>query len=207
VSRAPADRATVIVRYDIEAAGANPSAAPLKPMTIRFDRGGGWFPLGALVAEAKVTFVGARENVAPNGSNAIDVIVPEIVGPFPATKATDAPPICELVTVTTCVPTVGANVQCTDDRPLLSVVDVVALSDPPPTTVHASATPLTVFPAASITRTTSAESSAVARLPAWLLPDTMTMDVGVCGMVGESWQASNAAADNTTAVVAREFMK
>ena len=71
-----------------------------------------------------------------------------IVGPFPATNDTDAPPICALVTVTTCAPTAGDNVHWTDDYPLLSVVDVVALSDPPPTTVHLSETPLTDFPAA-----------------------------------------------------------
>ncbi len=40
------------------------------------------------------------------------------------------------MTVTTCGPTADANVQLTDDSPLLSVVDVVALSDPPPTTAH-----------------------------------------------------------------------
>jgi hypothetical protein len=99
------------VRYDIEAAGANPSPVPLKPITIRFDRGRGGFALGDLAAEANPTFAGEREKVAPNGLKAIDVTMPEIVGPFPATNDTDAPPICELVTVTTCVPAVGDSVQ------------------------------------------------------------------------------------------------
>jgi hypothetical protein len=134
------------------------------------------------------------------------VTVPMIVGPFPATNDTDAPPICALVTVTTCGPTAGDNVQWTEDSPLLSVVDVVALSDPPPTTVHLSETPLTDFDAPSSTRTTSAESSAVATFADWLLPDTTTIDVGVCGIVGESWQARSAAAVNATAVVARKLM-
>ncbi len=159
-----------------------------------------------LVLAANPTCSGDREKVAPNGFTAIDVTVPMIVGPFPATNDVDAPPICALVTVTTCGPTAGDNVHWTEDNPLLSVVDVVALSDPPPTTVHLSETPLTDFPAPSSTRTTSAESSAVATFADWLLPDTTTIDVGVWGTVGESWQARSAAAVKATAVVARKLM-
>ena len=160
--------------------------------------------LRALFANAAPSV--AREKLGAKGFTAIDVTVPMIVGPFPATKDTDAPPICALVTVTTCAPTAGDNVHWTEDNPLLSVVDVVALSDPPPTAVHLSETPLTDFPAPSSTRTTSAESSAVATFADWLLPDTRTIDAGVCGTVGESWQARSAAAVNATAVVARKLM-
>jgi hypothetical protein len=204
LSRAPADRAVAIVRYAAEPTGANPSAALLNPITIRFDCGR--FVEAPLVVAASPTCSGDREKVAPNGFTAMAVTVPMIVGPFPATNDTDAPPICALVTVRTCGPTAGDNVQWTEDSPLLSVVDVVALSDPPPTTVHLSETPLTDFDAPSSTRTTSAESSAVATFADWLLPDTTTIDVGVCGIVGESWQARSAAAVNATAVVARKLM-
>ncbi len=91
LSRAPADRAVVIVRYAAEPAGANPSAALLKPITIRFDRG--LFVVTPLVLVANPTCSGDREKVAPNRFRAIDVTVPMIVGPFPATNDTDAPPI------------------------------------------------------------------------------------------------------------------
>src|SRR5262249_3410219 len=102
LSRAPADRATVIVRYDIDAAGAKPTAAPWNPITIGFDWGGaGRFAIVDFATDANAPRSGKRENVAPNGLNAIDVTMPVIVGPFPATNDTDAPPICELVTVTT----------------------------------------------------------------------------------------------------------
>src|SRR5689334_12895416 len=79
-----------------------------------------------------------RENVAPNGDTPLDATLPVIVAPLLAMNDTDAPPICELVTVTTCVPAVGDSVHLFVDLPSLSVVVVGCDTVPPPVTVQES---------------------------------------------------------------------
>src|SRR5262249_12328752 len=129
-----------------------------------------------------------------------------MVEPLPATNDTDAPGTLVLVTVTTCVPMVAASVHFTDDCPFASVVEVVALSEPPPITAHPRGPPAPARPPPSRPRTTSDESSAVEMFAAWLFPDTMTSVVGVLGMVDESWQAQRAAAA-AAAINVRPFME
>src|SRR5215831_5555020 len=124
---------------------------------------------------------GDRENVA-KGVFGAAVTVPESVAPLLATNETDAPAICDDVTMTTCVPAAGARVHFTDDLPSLSVVVAVADSVPPFVAAHVRATPETDLPAASTTCTTSAESSGADRSPDWFAPEMILMVVGVCGI-------------------------
>jgi hypothetical protein len=131
---------------------------------------------------------GDRENVA-KGVVGDALTVPEIVEPLLATNDTDAPAICDDVTITTCVPALGDSVHFTDDLPSLSVVVAVADSVPPFVAAQVSATPDTDLPAASTTCTTSAESSGAERSPDWFAPETILMVVGVCGIGVWSWHA------------------
>src|SRR5512133_3696065 len=85
-----------------------------------------------------------REKLAPNGKPPADVTVPLMVAPLFATNETDAPVAsCELVTVTTWIPAIGASVHVTVAFPSLSVVLVAAETVPPPVTVQVIGTPAT----------------------------------------------------------------
>src|SRR6185503_11373534 len=141
-------RATDMERYAPEPAAATPSLSLRKPTTMRFDIGRRvtvrWLPMPSDRA-------GERENVAPKMFVFAGVTTPLIVAPLLATNDTDAPEMLALVTVTTCVPAVGASVHVTFDLPSLSVTVDVADNEPPPTTVHVSVTPDTERPAPSST--------------------------------------------------------
>src|SRR6516162_3241493 len=128
----------------MDAGAASPIASVLNPTMMRsVDGRRVTLRVGDALSDAERG--GTRENVA-NGVTGAALTVPVIVAPLLARNDTDTPAICVDVTVTTCVPAVGASVHFTDDLPSLSVVLDVADTVPPPVGVHVSATPETDLP-------------------------------------------------------------